>query len=272
MWAQHSTIPFDPIGIEELLNSIHGEETFAQCDLVRELDRQYFVTNGGIQTFGDLCDYLAPCGTQLQVEDRQSERDYFSTHEGHEAIAIEEFEGSWDTPENVRDPSIPASTNQETVEEVSPLLYTNLWVDDAKKNQIAEPFKLCNGETYCFYAAIEPWPISERSRPFLEIGILKQREKTTLTVEAICPFLKEGDLFGYARRAVDYYPGYGFDPESFLLQPWTPGEYYLTVRVLLDRETLYREILAIEVANAESLNTRLRTEEPTAFATGALVR
>ncbi len=114
--------------------------------------------------------------------------------------------------------------------------------------------------------------MSERSKPFLEMGILKQSEKTMLTVEVICPFLKEGDLFGYARRAVDYYPGYGFDSESFLLQPWTTGEFYLTVRFLLDRETLYREILAIEVANAQLPNTRVENDESIRSIAGALVK
>src|SRR5258706_997533 len=105
MWAQHSTMPFDPIGIEQLLNSLHREESFAQCDLARELDRQYFAINGGIQTFGDLCDYLDPCVVQQSVEVRRSEREYFSTHEGH---AIEEFDGGWDSPLDNCDASIPA--------------------------------------------------------------------------------------------------------------------------------------------------------------------
>ena len=63
MWTDaHPVSPdYDPHGILNLIGHIHGEPIFQACPKAMGLDRGYFVEGGGIQTFGNLYDYVEEC-------------------------------------------------------------------------------------------------------------------------------------------------------------------------------------------------------------------
>lgn len=144
---------------------------------------------------------------------------------------------------------------QEVGQDAPQRLFVNLWIDDAEGEPCVEPVRLSVGNRYFFHIAIEPWARPGRNSPFTEPDSLKGNEKTTLLIEVFCPIIDAPRQSICERRRVDYYAGFGFPPETFALVPAAVGQYYLTVRVVSDRETIYREVYTIEVVDASATDS-----------------
>lgn len=54
--------PYNPRGIIRLVNRIHDNDFFRDCETARRIGPGFFVGGGGIQTVRDLNDFLTPCG------------------------------------------------------------------------------------------------------------------------------------------------------------------------------------------------------------------
>lgn len=148
-----------------------------------------------------------------------------------------------------------------TVRPAPPSLYVNLWVEDARQQTLHQPAILTAGDLYAFLFAIEPFSREEKgalSEQFPEPRKLRETPETEVDIELLCPFLAEADEIGYLRRKVTYRAGIGFSPQRFTLKPETRGRFYLTARLLIKGETIYREVLALEVVQPA---TRARKEK-----------
>jgi hypothetical protein len=53
--------PYNPRGIVKLVNKIHDNSFFSECDSARNLGPGFFISGGAIQTVRDLHDFLTPC-------------------------------------------------------------------------------------------------------------------------------------------------------------------------------------------------------------------
>lgn len=137
---------------------------------------------------------------------------------------------------------------QEAVELEADSLHVNLWIEDERQGMLPTPATLDAGAHYQFLFAVEPFSReqAQESVPFDEPEVLKRTPKTKVIVEVLCPFL-EGADGGYARREVDYYAGRGFPPEAFALKPEGAGRFNLTARLIFKGETMFREVLGLEV-------------------------
>jgi hypothetical protein len=135
----------------------------------------------------------------------------------------------------------------------APVLYVNLWIEDDKEKPLIPGGWLIKGRTYSFLFAIERWPRqqSRSSRPFEEPSDLKKAEKTEVEIEVVCPLLEVEDQAGHIRRKATYYSGVGLSPQSFPLKPRWIGRYDLTARLRFRGQTIYREVLVIEVVRPE---------------------
>ena len=137
---------------------------------------------------------------------------------------------------------------KEAVELEADSLHVNLWIEDERQGMLPTPATLDAGAHYRFLFAVEPFSReqAQESVPFDEPEVLKRTPKTKVIVEVLCPFL-EGADGGYARREVDYYAGRGFPPEAFALKPEGAGRFNLTARLIFKGETMFREVLGLEV-------------------------
>jgi serine/threonine protein kinase len=137
---------------------------------------------------------------------------------------------------------------QEVVELEADSLYVNLWIEDERQEMLSTPATLEAGTAYQFLFAVEPFSReqAQESAPFDEPEVLKRTPKTKVIVEVLCPFLEDADD-GYARREVEYYAGRGFPPEAFALKPEGTGRFNLTARLIFKGETMFREVLGLEV-------------------------
>ena len=169
--------------------------------------------------------------------------------------------GSGKQPEVVRRgvDGTQGMAGREMFEGDSTLLYINLWIEDKQGEATLVPAKLVRGAAYNFMVAIEPWlrEQADTTRHFTEPEELKRTPLARLTVEILCPFL-EGSVSGYIRRDVNYYAGTGFPLEAFGLKPTEVGRFNLTARLILRGETIYREVLGVEVvaSSAEDVSEK----------------
>jgi serine/threonine protein kinase len=149
---------------------------------------------------------------------------------------------------------VPAVSERETT---SGELYINLWIEDEYSETLPSPAVLTCDAPYTFNFAIENSSRDEGgvSKPFEEPEELKETPVTSVVIELLCPFLITDDQTGYVRRGVDYHAGIGFPIEKFALKPTLPGRFFLTARLLINGETLYREVLLLEVLNQASVAT-----------------
>lgn len=134
-------------------------------------------------------------------------------------------------------------------------LYINLWIEDENRKAVSLPATLKCGAAYAFLFAIEKWSREDSgvSEVFVEPPELAEAPVTRVVIELLCPFLPTEDQSGYVRREVDYRAGEGFPPVAFNLRPDTVGRFYLTARLLIRGETLYREVFDLEVIAGESV-------------------
>ena len=72
-----------------------------------------------------------------------------------------------------------------------------------------------------------------------------------MIIELLCPFLEAADAMGYVRHEVRYRQGIGFPPQKFVLKPNAVGRFYFTARLLVNGETIYREVLTLQVEKDE---------------------
>lgn len=133
-------------------------------------------------------------------------------------------------------------------------LYANSWFEDRKHKPLRPPFGLLLGEEYKFLFAIEREARQQgaASRPFEEPKRLQRSPESRVLLE-VCSALLEGGApgrGGYARREVVYRRGAGFAPESFDLKPTRTGTSFVTVRLIKETETVYREVVEVEVIAA----------------------
>lgn len=144
-------------------------------------------------------------------------------------------------------------------------LYINVWIEDADRRMLIEPFRVAAHSLYEFLFSIEPWSRSETGKPFEEPDALKDalkgRETTEIELEVACPLLEEKGRAGYERRKVTYHAGFGFEPISFSLKPKTDGHYFLSVCLLLGLEPLYNDTLPIEVVTMPDAENKTAKEE-----------
>ncbi|HEY6764432.1 MAG TPA: hypothetical protein VI386_06645, partial [Candidatus Sulfotelmatobacter sp.] len=64
LWTKGPTgKPYDPYGINALINAIQADSFFAPCPWAKGLTLGYFQTGGEIQTVGQLVNHLCPCGS-----------------------------------------------------------------------------------------------------------------------------------------------------------------------------------------------------------------
>jgi hypothetical protein len=129
------------------------------------------------------------------------------------------------------------------------VLYINLWIEDEQGHMLPQPAVLIKGDSYIFLVAIESWSREEAavSEVFIEPPELQTSPETKVIIELLCPFLEAANEMGYVRHEVTYRQGSGFPPQKFILKPNAVGRFYLTARLLVDRETIYREVLALQV-------------------------
>jgi HSP20 family protein len=152
-------------------------------------------------------------------------------------------------------------------------LYINVWIEDADRRRLMEPYQVAARSLYEFLFSIEPWSRSENGTPFEEPDALKDAlkglETTEIELEVACPLLDENGRAGYTRRKVTYHAGFGFEPISFSLKPKTEGHYFLSVCLLLGLEPLYSDTLPIEVVTLPGAeNEAAKDEESELIPTG----
>jgi hypothetical protein len=129
------------------------------------------------------------------------------------------------------------------------VLCVNLWIEDEQGYLFPHPAVLIQGNNYIFLFAIEPRSRegTVASEVFIEPPELQTSLETTAIIELFCPFLEAANEMGYVRHKVTYRQGSGFPPQKFLLKPNTVGQFYLTARLLVKGETIYREVLVLHV-------------------------
>jgi DNA-directed RNA polymerase subunit alpha len=133
-----------------------------------------------------------------------------------------------------------------TAPRVKPL-YINLWVEDHKGSSLPPPISLVVNNAYKFLFAVENKSRKRdgASEHFVESELLKQSHATKSVIEVHCSFLENGE--GFESREVDYYSGQGFPPQIFNLKSVLAGRFYLTARLIVRGETLYRKVLVLNV-------------------------
>jgi hypothetical protein len=126
-------------------------------------------------------------------------------------------------------------------------LYFNLWVEDDRQRTLRIPISLNVGEIYKFLFALENKSRKQGgiSEPFNESEAQKHAAAVKAMIEVHCSFLENGE--GFERREVDYRSGVGFQPQAFNLKPVLDGRFYLTARLIIKGETIYRKVLVLHV-------------------------
>lgn len=63
IWLRNHPVspPFDSGGAPQLVTTLHNDSFLRHCPAAREISVGFFVTGGGIQTVGDLFQFLNPC-------------------------------------------------------------------------------------------------------------------------------------------------------------------------------------------------------------------
>ena len=63
IWLRNHPVspPFDQSGAPQLVGAIHNDSFLRNCPAATEISVGFFVTGGGIQTVGDLFEFLTPC-------------------------------------------------------------------------------------------------------------------------------------------------------------------------------------------------------------------
>jgi serine/threonine protein kinase len=136
-------------------------------------------------------------------------------------------------------------------------LYINLWIEDESNETVKLPARLKFDATYNFMFAIERWSRegNAMSEGFVEPPSLREQEKSLVVIELLCPFLVTKDESGYIRREVEYIAGFGFKPVPFPLKPGSIGSFFLTARLIVKGETVYREVLPLEVLKDDTFES-----------------
>jgi hypothetical protein len=153
-------------------------------------------------------------------------------------------------------------------EPVSKVLYINLWIEDQGRETLSTPAVLMTGLVYTFMFAVEGWSREEGgvSESFVEPPELRETPVTTVVIELLCSFLEGVGGTGYLRQEVSYHAGVGFSPQAFQLKPDSVGRFFLTARLLIKGETIYREVLLLEVVGK---TVELSSREARSVATDA---
>jgi hypothetical protein len=132
----------------------------------------------------------------------------------------------------------------------SPELHINLWIEDEEQVPLNLPAPMSIGKLYQFLIAIEGISRDRQglSEPFIVPEGLRNAPVSRVIIEVLCPFLDPDGKIGCVRREVFYYAGIGIPKESFALRAAAVGRFNLTARLILNGETVFREVLPIEVA------------------------
>jgi hypothetical protein len=64
LWTRRHPVspPYEKNGVPKLVGDIHEDSFLSNCDAAQSIGVGFFLPGGGIQTVGDLHDFLNPCG------------------------------------------------------------------------------------------------------------------------------------------------------------------------------------------------------------------